>query len=484
MTSRTTMCLSALTLIAVLALPGRAAAQHPKNSSYPYVLIDLGTFGGPNAYLDLPGQTTNARGAVIGDADTSAPDPFAPNCVNPDCYISLGFLWQHGTLAKIDSLPGGSSNQPFSINARGLIVGVSYNGVVDPLIGREEARAALWQDGTIRNLGTLPGGTESGAFAVNNRGQVMGPASNAIPDPYGCQIFICWPTQTRGFVWQDGVMQDLGTLGGPDALPLFMNNRGQIAGQSYTSFTPNPATGQPTMDPFLWQNGHMRDLGSLGGTLGFANDMNGHGQVVGQSDLAGDQTSHPFLWDGRALRDLGTLGGTNGGANWINETGAVIGEADLPGSQVHHGFLWQSGVMTDLGTLNGDPCSLADAMNDRGQIVGSSTDCQTRLSAFLWEHGVIADLNTLVAPSDLHVREAHAITDRGEIVGVGVLPNGDSHDVVLIPADLAASEGLTSNAPAPGTTSPTTAQQGRTTRCALEEPWRDRPIRWYPGRTC
>src|SRR5207244_13469366 len=120
-----------------------------------------------------------------------------------------------------------------SMNASGLIVGVSRNGVVDPLIGREEARAVLWQDGKILDLGTLPGGHESAADVVNDRGQVAGPASNALPDPYSCAFVICWGTQTRAFLWQNGMMQDLGTLGGPDSLPFFMNNRGQIAGQAY-----------------------------------------------------------------------------------------------------------------------------------------------------------------------------------------------------------------------------------------------------------
>jgi probable HAF family extracellular repeat protein len=51
----------------------------------------------------------------------------------------------------------------------------------------------------------------------------------------------------------------------------------------------------------------MADLGTLGGTLGYPNTLNNRGQVVGQSNLAGDGVSHPFLWDEReGLKDLGT----------------------------------------------------------------------------------------------------------------------------------------------------------------------------------
>lgn len=169
MASKIAPWLSALAVIAVLAIPGHVAAQHQRSAPYPYILIDLGTFGGPNTYLDLPGQTTNASGAVIADADTSTPDPNAPGCLNPDCFVSVGLVWQHGVRTRLDSLPGGSNNAPFSINASGLVAGFSQDGVVDPLTGVEEARAVLWQGGRIFNLGTLPGGRESVAFMVNDR---------------------------------------------------------------------------------------------------------------------------------------------------------------------------------------------------------------------------------------------------------------------------------------------------------------------------
>jgi uncharacterized membrane protein len=85
-------------------------------------------------------------------------------------------------------------------------------------------------------------------------------------------------------------MSDLGTLGGNDAFSMLINDFGQVSGVSYTNTTPNPTTGVPTMDPFLWQNHRMIDLGTVGGTYGYPNWMNTRGQVAGQSNLVGDQS--------------------------------------------------------------------------------------------------------------------------------------------------------------------------------------------------
>ena len=284
----------------------------------------------------------------------------------------------------------------------------------------------------ITDLGTL-GGYESLGIYVNNGGQVIGIASNAIPDPYS---LFGWGAQLRTFLWENGVKRDLGTLGGPDAIPganCTNQRNGLIVGESYTSFIPNPSTGVPTIDPFLWKNGRMLDLGTLGGTFGFAQCANSGGQVAGQSNLSGDSTFHPFFWERGVLTDLGTFGGNNGTTNWMNEAGDVVGKADLPGSQTHDGFLWRHGVMTDLGTVPGDPCSNATSINENRQIVGNSSDCVNPLHAFLWEQGgPMVDLNSLIpSNSSLQLTNAEDINERGEIASIGVPAGCQPADVNL-----------------------------------------------------
>ena len=70
------------------------------------------------------------------------------------------------------------------------------------------------------------------------------------------------------------------------------------------------------------------DLGTLGGTFGFASAVDNSGSVVGFAALPGDTESHAFLWSKGIKSDLGTLGGPNSSAAFINERGEVVGTAD------------------------------------------------------------------------------------------------------------------------------------------------------------
>jgi probable HAF family extracellular repeat protein len=369
--------------------------------------------------------------------------------------VNHAFKWQNGVLTDLGSLIGPDNcSVATSINAKGEISGRWGNGVIDPITGIQEFHAVLWKDGQISDLGTLGGSVSSGS-GINALGQVAGFALNAIPDPVSIYHFQLSEsvngTQTRAFLWQNGVMQDLGTLGGPDAWSNFVNDAGQVTGFSYTDSAINPVTGVPTTHPFLWDPKRgMTDLGSLGGTLagsepaGFQGAINNLGQVVGASTLAGDLVFHPFLWTNPGpMQDLGTLGGDNASASGVNDAGQVIGVSDLPGN-VYHAFLFNSGVMNDLRTLNGDSFSTASSINASGQIVGQSCHepCVNHFQnrAVLWENGAIFDLNTLVrgGHSGLTLSLALVINDQGEIAGIGrpvgcLADSACGHAFVLIP---------------------------------------------------
>jgi probable HAF family extracellular repeat protein len=417
---------SAFSTRSVAAAPSTSPPQSPR-----YRLIDLGTLGGPNSAETQEFPFINNTGMVVGFADTAIPNP------NPEGFVFHAFRWRGGPLRDLGTLPGGVNSFAIWSNNAGEVVGLSENGRVDPLLGTPEGRAVLWnKGGQIVNLGTL-GGNQSLAAFINDRGQVVGFAANRRPDPFSLNGL---GTQTRAFLWEKGSMRDLGTLGGPDADPSGgVNERGQVAGRSYTNSTPNADTGIPTLDPFLWTNGTMVDLGTLGGTLGLALALNNRGQVAGLSNLAGNQTAHPFLWGQGKLTDLGTLGGSFGIATWMNDAGEVVGGATTTADQAFHAFFWRNGAMTDLGTINGDTCSVAHFMNSSGQVVGTSGDCggQFEKHGFMSERGGrMIDLNRFVPEgSNLTVTDGETINDRGEIAASGMLPNGDFHAVVLIPCN-------------------------------------------------
>jgi len=470
------LILGTILLATLAARTGQAQDSNRRTPKHHhYKLIDMGTLGGPESYIngfEYHGavQTLNNAGTLTGWADTPKLDPYGLStnvygnfCFNYDgipCYVSRAFQWQDGVKSELPGLHRGLSSATAWISANGLIAGTSQNGETDPLdpgsLGNfPEDRAVLWQDGKIIDLGTLPepeGGYESGAQAVNSRGQVVGWALNTIPDPYFLVGFSSafydyyqpiYPYQERAFFWKNGVMQDLGTLGtGNDALAMAINERGQVIGISYTSSTANQVTNtfcgtgpMPTVDPFLWdKHSGMIDLGTLGGTCGAPVWINNRGQVVGSSDLAGDQNVHAFLWTKEnSMQDLGTLGGSWAAASMINDFGEIVGQSALAGDEVADAFLWD-GTMHDLGSING--CAAALAINAHGQVVGNWGANGCNQGAFLSEHGgTVVDLSTLISPpTDLSLAVI-GINDRGEIAGNGGNASDIGHAILLIPCD-------------------------------------------------
>ena len=130
----------------------------------------------------------------------------------------------------------------------------------------------------------------------------------------------------------------------------------------------------------------------------------------------------PSVWDGTAITDLGTLGGTNSDAWAINEAGQIVGSSLLADDATTHAVLWNGTNLTDLAALGGDgTTSVAEDINNIGQIAGWSEIAIGSSHATLWDDAGLIDLNTFL-PADLAaagwvLTEAKGINDNGVIVG-------------------------------------------------------------------
>jgi probable HAF family extracellular repeat protein len=366
----------------------------------------------------------------------------------------------------------GPADNPFSqaalVNSAGLVTGVAA-------ASDGTTHAALWKGKRFKDIGAP--GLNSAAFGLNERGQVVGQAETQEPDPNG-ENFCGYGTNFKcvPFLWQDGVMTQLPTLGGNNGWANMINNRGEIAGAAESdkvdsTCAPGPAvngTGPQILrlQAVVWgpRPGHIRRLRPLrGDTVGMAFWINDNGQAVGSSGSCATTVLPPFvagehavLWDiDGSAHDLGNLGGAvntaalgvGNHAFSINNRGQVVGIAAVPGvpagspSTNDHAFLWtRAKGMQDLGTLNETNInSAAFAINDRGDVVGVSQTGNVGEgfpSAFLWRNGVMSDLNDLIpADSPMHLAIGAGINDAGEIVGFGFTADSAVHAFLAIPSN-------------------------------------------------
>jgi probable HAF family extracellular repeat protein len=355
-------------------------------------------------------------------------------------------------VTDLGTLPGGNFSQPFFMNQYGLVSGSSS-------VADGSQHATLWLDGLMGDIGAPGlGGPNSIAFGDNERFQSAGEAETSTPDPLG-EDFCGFGTHLTclPFLWQEGKMVQLATLGGGNGGANAISKRGKVGGFAENS-TADPGCPSPQVlqfKPVVWAKGVIHRLPTVGGDPdGVVYNLNDNGEVVGASGtcttfnpnfLNNLLAVHALLWENGKATDLGNLGGQTGQAGGnaaydVNNRGEAVGGSDLAGDTTFHAFLWTRKTgMQDLGTLSGDLASNGISINDGGSVVGVSLDANFNPRAFLWEKGVMTDLNTLVAgDSPLYLLTGCSINSRGEITGLGLTSGGEIHTYLATPTHASA----------------------------------------------
>jgi probable HAF family extracellular repeat protein len=282
----------------------------------------------------------------------------------------------------------------------------------------------------IIDLGAL-GASGAHVTAINNRGDVVGYS--------GARLLGTTSDVNRAFLWQNGVMQELGAPVSLYSQAMSVNDRGTIAinGDGNRAFlwkdsqwidmqvfgTPYDINrfeavtgihrGNRGLHAFLWQDGVRRDLGTLGGSASIGMALNDKGTVVGGSYVAGDEAERAFVFKDGVMRDLGTLGGRNSHAVDINDHGVVVGWSDL-GNGEATAFVWDGTTMRRLLAAPGN--HWATAINNQGAIVGGSD-----WGSFVYQDGAAVRLEHFPNVRNAGWTRLHPvdINDLGWIVGYG-----------------------------------------------------------------
>jgi probable HAF family extracellular repeat protein len=332
---------------------------------------------------------------------TPLPEPALPSKIAPDPEAVARAASRSYRVTDLGTLSGYAELVPSAINGTGQIAATAR----DPDSGLE--RAVLWDNGTLRDLGTLGGaGLLSRAHGINDAGQVVGDSWTGGHD-----------IEIHAFVWDGRVMRDLGRPG-RDSSAYAINTTGQIVGGERDEFGDSRA--------LLWDGADVRQLDDSVDGLSRAIAINDAGQVLIANGSGAYGRPETRLWDQGRTTLVGDFDATA-----LNATGTVIGYGgttflDVTGILVRDGALF--GLDEDLGGV-----ALPWAINEAGLIVGSRATPGGLDHAFLWDSGVMIDLNDYLAQNSswLLIR-ATGINDAGQIIGLA-FRDGEPRAFLLTP---------------------------------------------------
>ena len=342
------------------------------------------------------------------------------------------------------SMAMGLNNQGWAENMDGFVNPPENNLFTTVVRGR----AVINIRGRNIDLGTL-GNPDTGNSwinwgGINDSGEAVGMSETSTPDPDGEDLcgfgtFLeCVP-----FLWRDGHMSALPTVGGNNGQASAINSRGQVAGYAETSVVDSACPPFKTTLAVLWDKGNAQPLPTVGSdTDGVAFGINDRGDIVGYSGSC-VAALHAVVWKNNTAFVLQDLGGIKSNIAYvINNQGQAAGKVRSADGSHYVAALWQpDGTLTTHEPLPGDLDAFVTGINNLGQMVGNDFDPNFNWShGFIWQNGVMTDLNTLIpGDSNLSIISASNINERGQISGMGFVLSGPQagtiHAYLLTPVD-------------------------------------------------